>query len=136
MTASREALPEPTEVLGALWRGARRRCPRCGGGNLFSSWLRMRPACGACGLALDRGEEDHFLGAYVMNLVIAEAVPAIVVLGAVFLTWPDVPWTGLAWIAVSLAVVCPFLFYPFSRTLWLAVDSTFRREAGGEATRS
>jgi hypothetical protein len=85
---------------------------------------------------LDRGEEDHFLGAYVLNLVLAEAVPALAVLAVAFLTWPEVPWTRLAWVAVSLAVLCPFLFYPFSRTLWLALDSTFRSEESSGATRS
>jgi uncharacterized protein (DUF983 family) len=49
------------------------RCPRCGGGGILKSWLRMRENCPTCGLALERGESsDFWIGAYVFNLVIGE----------------------------------------------------------------
>jgi uncharacterized protein (DUF983 family) len=121
-------LPATGEILTALRRGILLRCPRCGGGGLLRSWLRLEERCGACGLLLDRGEGDHFLGAYVLNLVLAEVVPAATVLAGVAWTWPDVPWRVLGWAAVVLAIACPFAFFPFSRTLWLALDHTFRRD--------
>ncbi|HSM36195.1 MAG TPA: DUF983 domain-containing protein [Longimicrobiales bacterium] len=121
-------LPPTRTILEALWRGLRLRCPRCGGRGLFRSWLRLGERCPTCALALDRGEADHFLGAYVLNLVVAEVVPAAALLVGIAWTWPDVPWRALAWTAVLLAVACPFLFFPVSRTLWLALDVTFRRD--------
>lgn len=123
------SLPSAGALLRALRRAARLRCPRCGGGGLFASWTRLKDRCPGCELLLDRGEEDHFLGAYVLNLAVAEAVPALVLLGGVALTWPEVPWRALGWTAVALAILCPVAFFPLSRTLWLALDTTFRRDA-------
>ena len=67
------------------------RCPNCGSGPIFESWLRMRPRCPVCRLRLERGEEGLLLYG-----------------GAV------------------LMVIAPFLFYPFSKTLFLAFDLIFR----------
>lgn len=121
--------PSAATLLRALARAARMRCPRCGARGLFASWTRLRDRCPGCGLALDRGEEDHFFGAYVLNLVVAEAVPALVLLGGIAWTWPEVPWTALGRAAIALAILCPVAFFPLSRTLWLAVDTTFRADA-------
>jgi hypothetical protein len=41
-------------------------------------------------------------------------------------TWPDVPWTLLEWIGIPAMAVMPFLFYPVSKTVWLAFDLMFR----------
>lgn len=122
-------LPSAATLARALGRAARMRCPRCGVRGLFASWTRLRDRCPGCGLTLDRGEADHFFGAYVLNLVVAETAPAALLLGGIAWTWPDVPWTALGWAAITLAILCPVAFYPFSRTLWLALDTTFRRDA-------
>lgn len=86
----------------------------------------MRRSCPRCQLILDRGEPDYFLGGYTVNFIVAELL--IVAGGALFitLTWPDVPWTTLTWSLVALMVVAPILFYPFAKTLWLALDLIFR----------
>jgi uncharacterized protein (DUF983 family) len=45
---------EATPSLGrALLRGARRRCPACGHGELFEHWFRMRRSCATCGLTFE-----------------------------------------------------------------------------------
>ena len=36
-------------LLPALLRGWRRRCPHCGGGPLFTGYLKIRHSCVACG---------------------------------------------------------------------------------------
>ena len=109
-----------------LVRGALLQCPNCGSGSLFSRWLKMRKTCPACQLILDRGEDDYFLGGYAVNFVVAELL--IVFGGAlsIVLTWPQVPWTLITWSLVILMIVAPILFYPFSRTLWLALDLALR----------
>lgn len=33
----------------AFWRGLRCRCPNCGEGKLFTSYLKVTPACSVCG---------------------------------------------------------------------------------------
>lgn len=45
-------------LLLALARGWRRRCPHCGGGPLFSGYLKVRQSCVACGEALDHHRAD------------------------------------------------------------------------------
>lgn len=109
-----------------LARGIRRRCPLCGGGDLFRSWLEPRPACPRCGLRLDRGESDFFLGGFTLNFIAAELLLAVSLAVAVVVTWPDVPWDWLLWGGAPLMVLTPILFFPFSRTLWLALDLAMR----------
>lgn len=86
----------------------------------------MRPVCAECGLLTDRGEHDYFLGAVLLNLVLAESIPVVVVLVIVAFTAPDPPWTLLLWGALGLAVAAPVVGYPFSKTLWLCADMQFR----------
>ncbi len=92
----------------------------------------MAETCPGCRLKLDRGEVDYFLGSYVVNFVVAEL---LIVFGAgatILLTLPDVPWTGLKRWLLVLAVVTPILFYPFAKTIWLAIDLNFRPVTHGD----
>lgn len=86
----------------------------------------MRHSCPRCHLILDRNEPDYFLGSYVINFVTAEFIIAAGTLGAILYTWPDVPWNGIKWTLIALMVPVPFVFYPFAKTLWLAIDLTLR----------
>lgn len=107
-------------------RALRLRCPHCGRGKAFHSWLQMRRRCPACGLLLERGEEDYFIGAYVLNLVIAELIAVAGMLVLILATWPKVPWSAITWVLMVLTIPCVILTYPLSRTLWLAADLLFR----------
>lgn len=115
-----------------LARGATRRCPNCGGGGLFRRWLLMRDTCPRCHLRLDRGEADYFIGSFTINLVAAELVVFFLGLGAIIMTWPDVPWEALKWGLMAAILPVPALFYPFAKTLWLAVDLNFRPPTPGD----
>ena len=67
-----------------------------------------------------------------VNFVVAEL---LIVFGAgatILLTLPDVPWTGLKRWLLVLAVVTPILFYPFAKTIWLAIDLNFRPVTDGD----
>lgn len=107
-------------------RAARRRCPLCGARGLFRGWVSPRSACPRCQLKLDRGEGDFFLGAYVLNFIAAELLLVAFLVLAVLWTGPEVPWELLLWVGAPLMVVGPIVFYPFSRTLWLALDLGMR----------
>lgn len=89
----------------------------------------MQDRCPSCGLRFDRGEHDYFLGAFVVNFVTAELVIVVTAFAVALLTWPDVPWSALKWGLVGLMLPMPLLFYPIAKTLWLAVDLTFRPAA-------
>lgn len=107
-------------------RGAVRRCPNCGSRGLFRGYTTLRRACPRCGLLLDRGEDDYFLGAFTVNFVTAELGLGLFLLTLILVTWPDVRWDVILYGGISLMVLLPILFFPHSRTLWLAIDLAFR----------
>ncbi|HET9425456.1 MAG TPA: hypothetical protein VFO55_08800 [Gemmatimonadaceae bacterium] len=91
----------------------------------------MKERCPRCNLALNRGEKpDFWLGAYAINLVIAEGFAAFVGITMLWMTWPD--YVAAQVTAMALAITMPVFFYPFSRVLWLAWDLTFRPNEEGD----
>ena len=107
-------------------RALRRRCPNCGRGRVMASWFRLRPRCPACGLHLERGEHDYFLGAILFNLIIAELLFAALLTAVVIAAWPSPPWRLLEYASAVLVILAPIATYPFSKSLWLAWDVYFR----------
>lgn len=101
------------------------RCPECGARGLFRHWLRLQPRCGQCALKLDRGNPDHFVGAYLVNLIIAECLFAVGLGVWLLAVWPAVPWGEIEFVAVAAMILSPLLTYPFTRTVWLAADLIF-----------
>jgi uncharacterized protein (DUF983 family) len=110
-----------------LWRGATRRCARCGSGKLFKHWFKMVDDCPRCGLHFER-EPGYFAGALAINLILVGGLFAIVFITMLALTIPDIP-IGLT-LAVCLPIVAlgPIVAYPFSKTLWVAVDRAFLQQ--------
>jgi uncharacterized protein (DUF983 family) len=119
-------------VLLLFERAARLRCPNCGGGQVFRSWLRMRSHCPTCGIPFERGEEGYQVGSYMLNIIAAELLFGVVFVGVLWLTWPAPPWTLLQYGGAALMVLAPFLFFPFSKTIFLAFDLVFRPPASDE----
>ena len=115
-------LPGPTKLF---LRGLVRRCPRCGGGKLFTGWLKMKPTCPTCGMRFER-EEGFFLGAYVVNFGVMLLSLALFIGVGVALTLPDPPPGRLAIGGMVVGVLVPILFYPMSRTVWSAIDLTMK----------
>jgi uncharacterized protein (DUF983 family) len=126
------ALP-PSSVAAKFARALLLHCPRCGGGAILRSWLKMKDNCPTCGLALERGEtSDFWIGAYVFNLVFGEVIALGIPIVWMIVSSPNQPWTKIEIAAVVLCVTLPFLFFPFSRTLWLAWDLSFRPSEPGD----
>ena len=53
--------------------GLRGRCPRCGRGHLFKGYLKVRPACEACGLDftfIDSGDGPAFFAMTIVGIVV------------------------------------------------------------------
>ena len=115
--------------LRLLGRALRLRCPNCGRGPLLEGWLRVRPHCPVCGLRFERGEQGYQVGAYMFNLIAAELLFGAVFLAIVLLTWPSPPWTVLEYGGIAMMVIAPFVFYPFSKAIFLAFDLVFRPAA-------
>ena len=109
-----------------LGRALLLRCPNCGGGHLFSGFFNMKERCPTCGILLERGESDYFIGAYTLNLIAVEILLAGAFLVVVLLTLPNPPWNALQYGGVILSILGAVFCYPFAKTTWLAVDLIFR----------
>jgi len=118
-----------------LARGAVRHCPRCGSGHLFSSWFRMKPRCPRCGMKFER-EEGFWLGGYVINVASGEA--SIMVLLAVLIGMEanQAPINAALFLGIGafLAVTGPLVTFPYSRTIWSAIDQMMRPLSPEEVT--
>lgn len=103
-----------------LW-GVLRRCPVCGSGGLFDHWFSMKPACPRCGLRFHR-EEGHWTGHIGMNTIVSFGSLLVVLLVFSVATWPELAVVPMLVAAITVGVVTPLLFFPSSKTLWLAID--------------
>jgi uncharacterized protein (DUF983 family) len=56
-------------LWNAMWNGFRCKCPKCGEGKLFSSFLKVVPACEHCGEEFHHHRADD-LPAYLVVLVV------------------------------------------------------------------
>jgi uncharacterized protein (DUF983 family) len=108
------------------------RCPSCGARGILTHWLRLSERCPACGLRPDRGEADHFLGGYVINLGIAEALAAALWVLLLTATWPEPSWALMQWSAAVLVIGMPLALYPFTRLVFLAIDLTVQPRRPGD----
>lgn len=116
-SVSRDPSSSTSTMIG---RALRRRCPRCGAGA-FTSYFTLRELCERCGLRFER-EEGYWVGALIINTVIAFGTFLLVFVGGMLVFWPDVPWGGLGAVTLGAMALLPILFYPLSKTLWMALE--------------
>lgn len=109
-----------------LRRAIRLRCPNCGARGIRVGYFKLKNRCPTCGMMLERGEGDYFVGAYTLNLIAVEAILAATFVIVMVTTWPNPPWNALQYGGVSLAILAPIVCYPFAKTVWLALDLIFR----------
>ena len=115
----------PPAGRGAMFlRGFTLRCARCGSGGLFRHYFTMVPDCPRCGLHFER-EQGYWAGALAINIVATGGLFALVFVALLIATVPDVPVAPLLAVLVPIAVLGPIVFYPFSKTVWVAVDLGF-----------
>jgi uncharacterized protein (DUF983 family) len=114
-----------------LARGLARRCPVCGQGQLFRRWFVMVERCPRCGLRFER-IDGHFTGALGLNTIAGVvAVCAALAIGAAA-TLPEIPVATLIAVVVTVGIIVPLVGYPFSKTLWTAIDLRMRPLEPGE----
>ena len=130
----------PTDIAGAerpsipvmLGRALLKRCPRCGTGHLFTSWWKMKEECPGCRLHFEgRPEEGHFLGAITINTGLTAGILLLGIwLYAIVLAVSDnggPPVWFVVVTAAALAVTMPVIFYPFTKTIWVAAEIIMNR---------
>ncbi|MGQ0521712.1 MAG: DUF983 domain-containing protein [Actinomycetota bacterium] len=110
-----------------LGRALLLRCPRCGARHVLATWFKMVERCPSCRLRFER-ESDFFLGAYVVNLAVTEGLLIVALFVYVFraVSDPQTPGAPVLIAALACAIGGPLAFFPFSRTIWAAIDLAMR----------
>ena len=90
----------------AMRRGWRQRCPNCGSGRLFSSYLKLRDTCPVCEEDLSHARADD--GPAYLTILITAKVMGTLMLKAFFLFQPD-PYILSAVFCVGTAAMALYL---------------------------
>ena len=88
-------------------------------------WVRMAPSCPTCGLVFGR-VPGQWLGSWFLNVCLAQTVVVLILVLGVGFTWPEPPMALISVAACVAALGVPFAFFPWSRTLWTAIDLAMR----------
>lgn len=111
---------DPHPGAGTLFgRALTLRCPYCGGSRIFAGWLTLKEHCPRCRSRFER-EDGYFVGGYAINLIVAEFLAFGIVL--VLILFAGMSVLQLQITGAALALGLPILFFPFSRTVWIALD--------------
>ncbi len=128
-TAPKVSQGKAVGPVATLMRGLVRHCPRCGAGKLFRRYFVMAERCPKCDVKFAR-DEGFFLGAYTMNLAFILLASALVIFIGFGLREPGGSIRPMLVAGGLTTIVLPPLLYPFSKTLWCAVDLVMQRSLG------
>lgn len=119
-------LPTFGRTLRLLGRGLALHCPNCGKGPVLRNWFKLQVRCGNCGIRLERGEHDYFMGSLLLNFCLTGLLLLVGIATLILATKPNVDWDVLEWAAPLAMLVLPALLFPFTKLLWLAADLSIR----------
>lgn len=104
-----QTLPAPSDrpLAQAMLRGAKRRCPSCGTGALFSSYLKTVTTCDVCGEELFHHRADD-APAYFTIVVVGHVVVSLVMMLEMALHPPLWIHASL-WIPLTVGLALVFL---------------------------
>jgi energy-converting hydrogenase Eha subunit E len=86
----------------------------------------MAKTCPRCGLPLGQ-EEGAFLGSMALNYGVAGLIFLGILIGTVIATAPEVPVVPLLLVSLGATAASILFFFPFSKTLWAAIDLLLNR---------
>jgi uncharacterized protein (DUF983 family) len=100
-------------------RGVARRCPNCGEGSLFSGYLKVAPACAACGHDTGAYRADDG-PAYFTMLIVGHLLVAPMLAFGFILTWPIgvVLALCLSFVALATLTLLPIVKGGFIGVQW------------------
>lgn len=85
----------------------------------------MEDRCPRCNLRFER-IDGHLAGALGINTVASVIVVFMVGIAGFVLTFPELPLLPLVVTITSVAALFPIFFYPYSKTIWTAIDLRIR----------
>ncbi len=75
-------------------------------------------------------------GGMIVNTAVTIAAFLLIFVGVMVATWPDVPWTATLIATIAVNAVLPVVFYPWSKTIFLALDLSVRALSDEERARA
>lgn len=94
-------------LLQAMWRGARCRCPNCGEGRLFRSFIKTVDRCGHCDEVIEHHRADD-LPAYLVVFIVGHVAVGAFMGVEMSVQWSA--WTHLAiWLPLTVAMALALL---------------------------
>lgn len=100
-----------------LWRGIRRRCPRCGEGKLFKGYIKQLDQCAHCAEKIGQIRADDG-SSWLTILLTGHIVVPLMAYFALYSTLPD--WLILTiLIPIVLGMAC--LILPHAKGLFIAI---------------
>jgi uncharacterized protein (DUF983 family) len=111
------------EVWTAIRRGAKRRCPHCGRGPLFSGWAHHLDRCSACGLVFERNPGDTWAFTIIGDRIPVAAIIVLIYFG-VFRFHRVLGLVTFAALAAALVATAPnrwgigIALHYLSRRIW------------------
>ena len=112
--------------LKLLKRALLLRCPYCGQGHIIRYPFWIEDCCPRCGYRF-APESGYFVGGYALNLVAVEVIGLVVIV--IILLRSNLSLLEQEAIGISAAVLLPIIFFPWSRTLWMALDLTLQGDS-------
>lgn len=115
----------PPKLRTMLARGARRKCPRCGQGSVYRTFLRMHDSCPACGMKFMHDQGDL----WVYIIVVDRAVFILPLVGMLYFKLYN-PYS--IWFVLFAVLLVAGLFYtvPHRNAICLGLDYWARHKWG------
>ena len=99
-------IKEGASIWPTVWRGWRRRCPKCGSGPMLASYLKVRDTCPVCREELHHHRADDG-PAYLTILIVGHIMAPM--LHVVFTTWRPEPLVLFTIFAIGCVTLSLYL---------------------------
>jgi uncharacterized protein (DUF983 family) len=112
----KQQMTDAPTTLTCLMRGARRRCPACGDGEIFTAYLKRAERCPACGESFDGLDADDGPAWLTIGLVAHIVIPLLIYLEmhAALVWWQE----GM--IVMTATIVSALALLPVSKGIFIA----------------
>ena len=112
------------EFRTAIWRGFRRRCPRCGVGALFARWFALEKHCSHCDLLYEEKPGDTWA-----FWLIGDRIFLGILIIAIFLVFRSANWAVALVFLVATGVPLVWTM-PHRMGVCVALDFLLRERFG------
>ena len=116
-----------------LKRGLLLQCPYCGNGGIIKYPFWIKDCCPTCGYHF-APEAGYFVGGYAINLVGVEIISVAIIV--IILLRSNLSLYQQEALGIGAAILLPIIFFPWSRTMWMALDLSIQGDSHLEKERN